>query len=407
MTLPEGTTVGVGGITQSETVQVVVLCLGLNSPTVEPPLGPEEADALSRHRFTLLQTVLDNHGTAAIESVPDGLMVVFTSTLAALTCAVRMQQVMASDNEHQGPGRAVGIRIGLSIGEAVCEKGNYTGSPVIEAARLCALAQGGQILASALVKASAGRRQPFRFAAAGALVTKDIAEPVETLALMWDSIPLPGGLGTVPDISRVVGRESQNDLLTQTYKRVAAGRGREVVLVSGEPGVGKSTLVAGLARRAFELGACVLVGHHDEELTSSYQGFAEAIGHYVAHASPEVLQAHVDADGAELSIMVPDLGQRLEKLPANRSADPDTMRYLVFSAVVGLFTKASTATPLVLILEDLQWGDTQSLQLLRHLVRESDASRAYSSLAPTAMMSPRLPLIGCSLRCAARSGCCA
>ncbi len=153
------------------------------------------------------------------------------------------------------------------------------------------------------------------------------------------------------------------------------GGGREVVLVSGEPGVGKSTVVAGLARRVHERGACVLMGHYDEELTLSYQGFAEAIGHYVAHASAEVLQAHIDADGAELSVMVPGLAQRVHEIPTNRSADPDTMRYLVFSAVVGLLAKASTAAPIVLVLEDLQWADIQSIQLLRHLVRESETSR--------------------------------
>ena len=357
------------------TVNVTVLVAGLIFPLAGPGPAPGDSDWLSRYYLALLSEVSSGYDGAKVSELDSRLMVVFPSAWAALSCAVTMQKAVASDNRLQSSELAVGVRIGMSAGEAAYEDGEWFGDPVIEAAGLCAVANGAQVLVTKSVKAMAGRRYPIRFEPSGALVANDIAEPVETLALVWDSIPLSSALGTVSDVARVVGRDSQNDLLTRTYKRVAAGGGREVVLVSGEPGVGKTTVVAALARRAHQLGACVLVGHFDEELKEPYQGWAEALGHYVAHAPVDVLQANVEADGAELSVIVPELSQRVEELPTKRSADPDTLRHLVFSAVAGLLAQASMAAPVIVILEDLQWADPQSLQLLRHLAATSDSSR--------------------------------
>ena len=69
--------------------------------------------------------------------------------------------------------------------------------------------------------------------------------------------------------------------MADAFKRVAAGEGREMLLVSGEAGLGKTTLVAETARTAFDRGACVLFGHCEEGLATPYQLFAEALGAYV------------------------------------------------------------------------------------------------------------------------------
>ena len=121
--------------------------------------------------------------------------------------------------------------------------------------------------------------------------------------------------------------------MADAFKRVVAGEGREVLLVSGEAGLGKTTLVAEAARAAFDAGACVLFGHCEEDLATPYQLFAEAIGHYVMHAPEEQLVAHVDAHGSELVRLVPALASRIPDLPPSRATDPDTERYLLFAAV--------------------------------------------------------------------------
>ena len=85
-----------------------------------------------------------------MKGLGDGVMVVFRSTSAALSCAVAMQQ--AVDRDNVGARHQLGLRIGLSGGEATKESGDYYGDPVIEAARLCAHADAGQILATDAVR---------------------------------------------------------------------------------------------------------------------------------------------------------------------------------------------------------------------------------------------------------------
>ena len=188
-------------------------------------------------------------------------------------------------------------------------------------------------------------------------------------------IPLAQGLSKGPAVGRVVGREEEQDLLLDAFKRVVAGEGREVVFVSGEPGIGKTTLVSALARTAYDLGACVLWGHFDEEGSIPYRGVAEALAHYVVHAPEEVLQQHLDEDGAVLAMLVPALSRRIPNLPPDRSADPETQRFLLFSSVVNLVARAATPEAMVLVLDDLQWADEPSLQLLRHLITSSRGQR--------------------------------
>ena len=275
------------------------------------------------------------------------------------------------------------LRVGISAGEVTREADDYFGEPVIEAARLCARADGGQILAAALVRAMAGRRSPFVFSPLGALDLKGLPELVETIEVSWPSlvdggaareIPPPPRLETVPSIG-VIGRDIEAAVLADAYKRVSAGEGREIVLVSGEAGIGKTTLATQVARAAFGAGAVVLLGRCQEDLGSPYGPFVEALSHYVSYAADDALRAHVRSFGAELAQIVPALRQRLGDLPAPQSADPDTERYLLYNAVVGLLGQLCEDSPLVLVLDDLQWADKPSLQLLRNLVANTTLER--------------------------------
>ena len=141
----------------------------------------------------------------------------------------------------------------------------------------------------------------------------------------------------------VIGREAETEAILDSVKRVTAAEGREVVLVSGEPGLGKTTLVADAARAAFDGGACVLFGHCEEDLATPYQLFSEALGHYVTHAAEDQLVAHVDAHGSDLSRLVPALASRIPDLPPSNATDSDSERFLLFAAVVGLMLSVLVA----------------------------------------------------------------
>jgi hypothetical protein len=173
----------------------------------------------------------------------------------------------------------------------------------------------------------------------------------------------------------VVGREAETQAIADATKRVAAGEGREVLLISGEAGLGKTTLVAEAARTAYGNGACVLLGHCEEDLATPYQLFSEALGHFVTYAPEDQLLAHVDAQGSELAGLVPALASRIPDLPPSKATDPDTERFLLFASVVGLLGMVSAHQPVVLFLDDLQWADKGSLVLLRHLAAAEQSMR--------------------------------
>ena len=344
-------------------------------------LEPDLVDQFRRHHFSILRQAVAEAGGTEVKNMGDGLMVVFATASAALSCAVTMQRAVESDNRAQR--RVVGLRVGLSGGEVTTEDDDYFGDPVIEAARLCAACEGAQILAADVVRAMAGRRSPHTVRALGEMALKGLPAPVETLEVVWEplsdvearrAIPQPARLEIAPVVG-VIGRDTEASLLTDVFKRVVAGEGREIVLVSGEAGIGKTTLATQMAREAFATGAVVLLGRCDEDLGAPYGPFVEALSHYVTHASEESLRAHVQSYAGELAQIAPSLRQRLGDLPPAQSADPDIERYLLYSAVVGLLGQVTEEKSLVLVLDDLQWADKPSLQLLRHVVANTVSQR--------------------------------
>ena len=113
------------------------------------------ADELRRAHFAILRQAVAEAGGTEVKHLGDGLMIVFGAPSAALSCAVAMQQGI--DRDNRGRERSVGLRVGLSGGEVSREGDDYFGDPVVEAARLCARCDSGQVLAADVVRAVAGR----------------------------------------------------------------------------------------------------------------------------------------------------------------------------------------------------------------------------------------------------------
>ncbi|MGO9343165.1 MAG: ATP-binding protein [Acidimicrobiales bacterium] len=368
-------------MTATENVAVLFTDL-VSSTELASELTIGAGDELRRAHFSALRQAIAASGGTEVKTLGDGFMVVFPIASAALRCAVAMQQAVHRDNSTAL--RPLGLRVGISAGEVTREVDDYFGDPVIEAARLCARADGGQILVADLVRAMAGRRSSHTFIPIGELELKGLVDPVVTLELAWEvlsgdvsaasAVALPSRFEIRP-ATGVIGRVAEAGLLNDSFKRVAAGEGREIVLISGEAGIGKTTLATEVARAAFEAGAVVLLGRCNEDLGIPYGPFVEALSHYVTHASEEMLREHVRMHGAELAKIVPVLRQRLGDLPAPQSDDPDTERYLLYNAVVGLLAQVSEDKTLLLVLDDLQWADQPSLRLLRRVVGNTTSLR--------------------------------
>ena len=338
----------------------------VGSTELRSRLGEDAAEALrQQHDALVIDAVQANRGTV-VKNLGDGFMATFVGASDAVGAAVAIQQALERHNRSSSSGLAV--RIGISAGDVVVDKGDCFGSPVIEASRLCGAAEGGQILASEIVRWMA-RSGGTNFALVGALELKGLPEAVPTVEVRWEPLPQsPVPLPTfLTDIGRIfVGREAELDHLSQLWKEATAGELR-VVLVAGEPGVGKTRLAAELARRVHDQGATVLAGRCDEDLGVPYQPFVEALRHFVDHAPG--LAERLGRYGGELARLVPEISELAPGLAAPLRSDPEMERYRLFDALAAWLNAASNEEPLLLVLDDLQWAARPTLMLLRHVLR--------------------------------------
>jgi class 3 adenylate cyclase len=340
--------------------------------------GEERAEELWREHYEMLRTAIAANAGREVKTLGDGLMVAFDSVVAGVSCAVAMQQAMHARNRRAA--EPLAMKIGISCGEADFVDNDYFGVAVVEGARLCAKAGGDQILATEIVRLLAGSRGGFDFVSLGPLQLKGIDTPVATHEVRWSplttgsAVPLPARLRQAEG-AIFVGRVAQQELLQDALKQADVAEHQRVILLSGEAGIGKTTLVATLAREAHAAGAIVLYGRCDEDLARPYQPWVEALTHLVEHAPEDILRAHVQQRDGDLARLIPALTRRLPDLPANRPSDPDSERHLLFAAVVDLLARASEDSSVVVVLDDLHWADRTTVQLLRHVAAAATTMR--------------------------------
>ncbi len=338
-------------------------------------VGPAAAEDLRAEHFGLLREAIERTGGREVKTLGDGLMVVFSSASQALACAAQMQQAVEACNRRAQ--EHLGVRIGVCLGETTVEDGDYFGEPVVEAARLCAHARGGQIVINHHVRHIGGARHAHSFRSLGGLELKGISHPVQAFELQWEPllspIALPERLRELP-ATGYVGRRPERERLTELWGQACKGS-RRLALISGEPGMGKTRLSAYLALQVRWEGATVLYGRCDEDLGVPYQPWIQALSHLVKEAPQPVLDAYVERHGGDLARLVPALGHRVADLPAPRESDPETERYLLYAAVAGLLEGAGEQDPLLLILDDLHWADAPTLSLLHHAVTVGSSMR--------------------------------
>jgi DNA-binding CsgD family transcriptional regulator len=168
----------------------------------------------------------------------------------------------------------------------------------------------------------------------------------------WTRLPLPVRWSD-PARPAFVGRRAELAAFEEVWTAVRAGL-RQVVFLGGEPGAGKSRLLAEVATTLHGTGATVLLGTCAAEFGPPYQPFVEPMAALLA--------------GAELD---PRTAEGLRTLAGRAGAtDPERRREL-FDAAVAAVCGATAEHPLVLALEDLQWAGPAALQLLAYLVERT------------------------------------
>jgi DNA-binding SARP family transcriptional activator/tetratricopeptide (TPR) repeat protein len=184
-------------------------------------------------------------------------------------------------------------------------------------------------------------------------------------------LELPAALRVLAE-DTLVGRETE---LTAIRAWWAGGRER-MLLLAGEPGMGKTRLQAELASEVHSSGAIVLAGHAPDEALVPYQPLIEAIGQFAFGAPLEDLRAVIRRTGeagTDLARLIPEIRRRVPDLPPPRAGDPDTDRYRLFEAVAHLLGSVAGTGPLLITIDDLHWADRPTLLMLRHLLRSPQA----------------------------------
>ena len=170
----------------------------------------------------------------------------------------------------------------------------------------------------------------------------------------------------------LVGREAELVSLLGQLTRAGRGEGG-VALVAGEPGIGKTRLLAELAERATRDGWTVLAGHaYDTEGMPPYLPFREALQLHLRDCPRDALTVYLGGDAAELAQLLPELRGRLPRLATLPAATPAEARYRLFEAVSDVLLRIAGAAEqagLLLCLDDLHWADEATLLLLEHLGR--------------------------------------
>ncbi|MGH2391222.1 MAG: ATP-binding protein, partial [Chloroflexota bacterium] len=173
----------------------------------------------------------------------------------------------------------------------------------------------------------------------------------------------------------LIGRGQELAVLESRLDAIAGGRTR-VVLVTGEPGIGKTRFLNAVAERAARAGMLVLRGGAtDAEGMPPYLPFLEALGDYIAAAPAARLREQLGPSAATLATILPEIVQRLGEPSTTYPLPAEQGRHRLFEAVGDFLAALAAPCALLLILDDLHWADPAGLDLLSYVARRHPTAR--------------------------------
>jgi eukaryotic-like serine/threonine-protein kinase len=167
-----------------------------------------------------------------------------------------------------------------------------------------------------------------------------------------------------------VGRDRELDEMQESLEEALGGHGGLLLLV-GEPGIGKTRTAEELATYAAVRGAKVHWGRcHEGEGAPPYWPWTQALRSFVRESDPVALAWELGPAAPEVAQLVPEVRESLGDVDEPPALDPDQARFRLFDSVATFLANASRSRPLVLVLDDLHWADEPSLLLLKFLGRQ-------------------------------------
>jgi class 3 adenylate cyclase/tetratricopeptide (TPR) repeat protein len=348
---------------------------------------PEDVRARIRPYHARLRQEIERYGGTVEKFVGDAVMAVCGAPVAheddaerAVHAGLRILDAIAELNEAD-PELGLQVRIGINTGEAVVvvgarpERGEglVTGDVVNTAARIQTVAPiNGIAVGEQTYRAT---KRVFEYEPLTSVSVKGKAEPLR----LWQAKAARSRFGS--DVggqfkTPLVGRELEKTLLIGTFERAAQQRSVQLVTVVGEPGVGKSRMVAELASYAdakpgltrWRQGRCLPYGEGITfwalgEIVKAEAGILESDSADVAVSK---LDAAVPPEEPERQWLL----QRLTPLVGVEAASP-AERQELFTAWRRFLEGLAAARPTVLVFEDLHWADGALLDFLEHLAEWS------------------------------------
>jgi len=379
---------------EGERKQVTVLFADVSGFTsMSEKLDPEEVHGLISDALVPVSEEIHRFEGTIVQFLGDGVMALFGAPIAhedapqrALYAALGIRERVREYAARLKPkGLEFDMHIGLNTGLVMVGKigddltMEYTamGDTVNLASRLGSLAQPGTIFVSEnTYRLTEGY---FEFKPLGEIEIKGKKQPVKAYELLG-----PGkaktrlGVSVARGLTPFVGRQRELDQLMVCYERMKKGQG-QVVGVVGEPGVGKSRLLAQMRQMlpgdeyTYLEGGCQHYGGD-----TAYLPFLDILRTFVGieegepeAAAKEIMKAQITQLDDKLAVILPPLQEILSLKVDDEQylkLEPQRKREKTFEAIWTLLARQSQDKPLILAIEDLHWIDKTSEELLSYLI---------------------------------------
>jgi class 3 adenylate cyclase/tetratricopeptide (TPR) repeat protein len=346
--------------------------------------------AMTRHREILHHAIQTHHGIV-FNIIGDAFCAAFANAMDALRAALNAQRALHA--EHWREIGTLRVRMGLHTGTAEARDDDYISSlTLVRVQRIMSAGHGGQTLLSSATAELVQTQLPSNITLRelGIFKLRGLQQPEPLYQIVTPDLP-----SEFPALRAVETTQIQNELtpLEQLVRGKMVGRGNEfaqlqqqwnlaqqgrahLVLLSGEPGVGKTRLAKEVMEYAQSSGAPILRGGcYEYEATTPYLPFVEALRDWVHASSAENLRATLGDTAPEIAKLAPEIETKLGALPPNPILSPNEERLRLFDNVARFLQTLAAPRGLLILLDDLHWADQGTINLLHYLLRHLRTDR--------------------------------
>ncbi|HJV13202.1 MAG TPA: AAA family ATPase [Propionibacteriaceae bacterium] len=357
---------------RSRTANVLTIMMTdvVGSTELRRARGDQDADEILGLQAAIVQHHVAAFGGRIHKSLGDGFLISFPSNVAAVSAAAAIQRALDEHNATDSQ-RAVEVRIGIHSGQVTERDGDLLGPTVHATARVMAEAIGGEILITDEIRQDAEPQLEYSFLDSGLFWLRGFPELWRLYGVSWSDTSAGTRLSTAPSgLTPFVERDTERASLRRLVDDTLGGHGR-LALVAGEPGVGKSRLVAEIGDEARARGMRVLTGHCAQMSSASpYLPYVEMIEQAISSPrSSLALWTALGGVAPEIARIAPALRRAFPDIPPPIELPAELARRYVWNSFGEFVSRAAQGQPLLLVLEDLHWADESTLLLTEYLAR--------------------------------------